>query len=380
MAKRALITGITGQDGSYLAELLLGKGYEVHGIVRRASTTNYWRIEHLLERMQLHPADLLDQLSLIRVIDRVRPHEFYNLAAMSFVPASWDQPMLTGEFNSQGVTRMLEAMRQVDPTIRFYQASSSEMYGKVREVPQTELTPFYPRSPYGVSKVFAHYITVNYRESYDLFAVSGILFNHESPRRGLEFVTRKVTDGVARIKLGLADALHLGNLDAQRDWGFAGDYVRAMWMMLQQDKADDFVISTGESHSVRELVDVAFNHAGLDPDKYVKLDPRFLRPAEVDHLIGDAAKAKQVLGLAAGRRLPSAGHDDGGRRSRAPVRSPGPAHAGSLIPGPVSARAAALWRPGAIHPGRAASGARESQGGCCARAAPRGARDRCCAR
>jgi len=296
MATRALITGITGQDGSYLAELLLGKGYEVHGIVRRASTTNYWRIEHLLERIQLHPADLLDQLSLIRVLDRVRPHEFYNLAAMSFVPASWDQPMLTGEYNSQGVTRTLEAMRQVDPGIRFYQASSSEMYGKVREVPQTELTPFYPRSPYGVSKVFAHYITVNYRESYNLFAVSGILFNHESPRRGLEFVTRKVTDGVARIKLGLADAISLGNLDARRDWGFAGDYVRAMWMMLQQDKADDYVISTGESHSVRELVDVAFGHAGLDPGKYVKLDPRFLRPAEVDHLIGDAAKAKQVLG------------------------------------------------------------------------------------
>ena len=217
MAKRALITGITGQDGSYLAELLLANGYEVHGIVRRASTTNYWRIEHLLERIRLHPADLLDQLSLIRVIDVVRPHEFYNLAAMSFVPASWDQPMLTGEYNSQGVTRVLEAMRQVDPSIKFYQASSSEMYGKVREVPQTELTPFYPRSPYGVSKVFAHYITVNYRESYDLFAVSGILFNHESPRRGLEFVTRKVTDGVARIKLGMADALHLGNLDAQRD-------------------------------------------------------------------------------------------------------------------------------------------------------------------
>jgi GDPmannose 4,6-dehydratase len=296
MAKRALITGITGQDGSYLAELLLDKGYEVHGIVRRASTTNYWRIEHLLERITLHPADLLDQLSLIRVLDTVRPQEFYNLAAMSFVPSSWDQPMLTGEYNSQGVTRTLEAMRQVDPSIRFYQASSSEMYGKVREVPQTELTPFYPRSPYGVSKVFAHYITVNYRESYDLFAVSGILFNHESPRRGLEFVTRKVTDGVARIKLGLADALYLGNLDAQRDWGFAGDYVRAMWMMLQQDKADDYVISTGESHSVRELVDVAFQHAGLDPGKYVKLDPRFLRPAEVDHLIGDASKAKQVLG------------------------------------------------------------------------------------
>jgi GDPmannose 4,6-dehydratase len=296
MAKRALITGLTGQDGSYLAELLLSHGYEVHGIVRRASAYNYWRIDHLLDRITIHPADLLDQLSLIRVLDVVRPHEFYNLAAMSFVPASWDQPMLTGEYNAQGVTRALEAVRQVDPTIRFYQASSSEMFGKIREVPQTELTPFHPRSPYGVSKVFAHYITVNYRESYDLFAVSGILFNHESPRRGLEFVTRKVTDAVARIKLGLADSLALGNLDAQRDWGFAGDYVRAMWMMLQQDKADDYVIATGLSHSVRELVDVAFHHAGLDPGKYVKLDPKFLRPAEVDHLIGDAAKAKQELG------------------------------------------------------------------------------------
>ena len=251
MAKTALITGITGQDGSYLAELLLDKGYQVVGAVRRASTTNYWRIEHLLDRITLKPADLLDQLSLIRVIDDVKPDEIYNLAAMSFVPASWDQPMLTGEFNAQGVTRVLEAVRHVNPRIRLYQASSSEMFGKVREVPQTELTPFYPRSPYGVSKVYAHYITVNYRESYDLFAVSGILFNHESPRRGLEFVTRKVTDGVARIKLGLADSLSLGNLDAHRDWGFAGDYVRAMWMMLQQDKADDFVIATGESHSVQ---------------------------------------------------------------------------------------------------------------------------------
>jgi GDPmannose 4,6-dehydratase len=296
MGKRALITGITGQDGSYLAELLLDKGYEVFGVVRRASTTNYWRIEHLLDRIQLRPADLLDQLSLVRVIDEVRPREIYNLAAMSFVPASWDQPLLTGEFNSQGVTRMLEAVRQVDSTIRLYQASSSEMYGKVREVPQTELTPFYPRSPYGVSKVFAHYITVNYRESYNLFAVSGILFNHESPRRGLEFVTRKVTDGVARIKLGLADSLGLGNLDAHRDWGFAGDYVRAMYLMLQQDRADDYVIATGESHSVRELVEVAFEHAGLDWTKYVKLDPKFLRPAEVDHLIGDCAKARRALG------------------------------------------------------------------------------------
>ena len=296
MARRALITGITGQDGSYLAELLLEKGYEVFGAVRRASTTNYWRIEHLLDRITLKPADLLDQLSLIRVIEDVKPDEVYNLAAMSFVPASWDQPLLTGEFNAQGVTRVLEAVRHTNPKIRVYQASSSEMYGKVREVPQTELTPFYPRSPYGVSKVYAHYITVNYRESYDLFAVSGILFNHESPRRGLEFVTRKVTDGVARIKLGLAETLGLGNLDAQRDWGFAGDYVRAMWMMLQQNTADDYVIATGESHSVRELVEIAFAHVGLDWQKYVRLDPRFLRPAEVDHLIGDASKARATLG------------------------------------------------------------------------------------
>lgn len=294
--KRALITGISGQDGSYIAELLLEKGYEVHGITRRLSAPNLWRIEHLLDRIQLHAADLLDQLSLIRVIDRVRPQELYNLAAMSFVPASWDQPMLTGEFNSQGVTRVLEAVRQVDPGIRVYQASSSEMFGKVREVPQTEKTPFYPRSPYGVSKVFAHYITVNYRESYGLFAVSGILFNHESPRRGLEFVTRKVSDGVARIKLGLADSLSLGNLDAHRDWGFAGDYVRAMWLMLQQPEPDDYVIATGVSHSVKDLVEVAFGHAGLDWQKYVRTDPSLLRPAEVDHLIGDASKARAVLG------------------------------------------------------------------------------------
>jgi GDPmannose 4,6-dehydratase len=291
-SKRALITGITGQDGSYLAELLLEKGYEVYGLTRRLSAANYWRIEHLLDRLTLIPGDLLDQLSLIRVLERVRPIEVYNLAAMSFVPASWDQPMLTGEFNSQGVTRVLEAIRVVDPTIKLYQASSSEMYGKVREVPQRETTPFYPRSPYGVSKVFAHYITVNYRESYGLFAVSGILFNHESPRRGLEFVTRKVTDGVARIKLGQSNELRLGNLDAHRDWGFAGDYVRAMWMMLQQDEADDYVIATGESHSVQELVEVAFAHAGLDWRAHVKQDPAFLRPAEVDHLIGDAGKAK----------------------------------------------------------------------------------------
>ena len=296
MTRRALITGITGQDGSYLAEFLLDKGYAVTGVVRRSSAPNLWRIEHLLDRIELRPADLLDQLSLIRLLQDVRPHELYNLAAMSFVPASWDQPMLTGEFNSQGVTRILEAVRHVDPAIRLYQASSSEMYGRVREVPQTETTPFYPRSPYGVSKVFGHYITVNYRESYGLFAVSGILFNHESPRRGLEFVTRKVTDGVARIKLGLADHLGLGNLDACRDWGFAGDYVRAMWMMLQQDAADDYVIATGISHSVRALVEIAFAHAGLDWEMYVRVDPAFLRPAEVDHLIGDARKASRVLG------------------------------------------------------------------------------------
>jgi len=294
--KRALITGITGQDGSYLAELLLKEGYEVFGQTRRLSAANYWRIEHLLDRVTLIPGDLLDQLSLIRVLERVQPREVYNLAAMSFVPASWEQPMLTGEFNSQGVTRVLEAIRVVDPAIRVYQASSSEMFGKVREVPQRETTPFYPRSPYGVSKVFAHYITVNYRESYDLFAVSGILFNHESPRRGLEFVTRKVTDGVARIKLGLAKELRLGNLDAHRDWGFAGDYVRAMYQMLQQPAADDYVIATGESHSVRELVEIAFGHAGLDWQAFVREDPALLRPAEVDHLIGDASKARTTFG------------------------------------------------------------------------------------
>jgi GDPmannose 4,6-dehydratase len=295
MSKRAIITGITGQDGSYLAELLLAKGYEVVGTVRRASAPNFWRVQHLLDRITIKPADLLDQLSLIRVIDEVRPHELYNLAAMSFVPASWDQPMLTGEFNAQGVTRVLEAVRQVDPGIRLYQASSSEMFGKVREVPQNELTPFYPRSPYGVSKVFAHYITVNYRESYDLFAVSGMLFNHESPRRGLEFVTRKVTDGVARIKHGLTSTLALGNLDAKRDWGFAGDYVRAMWSMLQQERPDDYVIATGISHSVRDLVEVAFGHVGLDWRKHVTLDPKLIRPAEVEHLIGDSTKARTEL-------------------------------------------------------------------------------------
>ena len=296
MARRALITGITGQDGSYLAELLLEKGYEVFGMMRRSSAPNLWRVQHLLDRIVLKPADLLDQLSLLRLVDDVRPHELYNLAAMSFVPASWDQPMLTGEFNAQGVTRLLDAVRRVDPSIRFYQASSSEMFGKVRQVPQNELTPFYPRSPYGVSKVFAHYITVNYRESYNLFAVSGMLFNHESPRRGLEFVTRKVSDGVARIKLGLADTLPVGNLDAQRDWGFAGDYVRMMWLMLQQDRADDYVIATGVSHSVRELVEIAFARAGLDWQKHVRIDPALLRPAEVDHLLGDASKARAELG------------------------------------------------------------------------------------
>jgi GDPmannose 4,6-dehydratase len=298
MRKRAIITGITGQDGSYLAELLLERGYEVFGVIRRLSAPNVWRIDHLADRITLRPGDLLDQLSLIRLFADVRPDEVYNLAAMSFVPASWDQPMLTGEFNAQGVTRVLEAIRHVDPSIKLYQASSSEMFGKVREVPQTELTPFYPRSPYGVSKVYGHYITVNYRESYGLFACSGILFNHESPRRGLEFVTRKVTDGVARIKLGLAESLSLGNLDAQRDWGFAGDYVRAMWLMLQQERPDDYVIATGESHSVRELVEVAFGHVGLDWQKYVRLDPSLIRPAEVDHLVGDASKARKELGWA----------------------------------------------------------------------------------
>ena len=294
--KRALITGITGQDGSYLAELLLDKGYHVTGVIRRLSAPNVWRIQHLLDKITLFQADLLDQLSLIKAVEESQPDEFYNLAAMSFVPSSWDQPMLTGEYNAQGVTRALEAVRSVNPKIRFYQASSSEMYGRVREVPQTELTPFYPRSPYGVSKVFGHYITVNYRESYDLFAVSGILFNHESPRRGIEFVTRKVTDGVARIALGMTDSLKLGNLDACRDWGFSGDYVRAMWLMLQQEKPDDYVIATGQAHSVKELVQIAFGHVGLDWTKHVGVDPAFLRPAEVDHLIGDPAKARRVLG------------------------------------------------------------------------------------
>jgi GDPmannose 4,6-dehydratase len=298
MPKRAMITGISGQDGSYLAELLLDQGYEVTGIIRRLSYPNLDRIAHLLNRIKLHPADLLDELSLIRAIEENQPDEFYNLAAMSFVPASWDQPLLTGEFNAQGVTRVLDAIRRVNPKIRIYQASSSEMFGKVREVPQTELTPFYPRSPYGVSKVFGHYITVNYRESYGLFACAGILFNHESPRRGIEFVTRKVSDGVARIKLGLEQKLYLGNLEAHRDWGFAGDYVRAMWLMLQQPTPDDYVVATGKSHSVRDLVEVAFGHVGLDWKQHVEVDPQFLRPAEVDHLIGNAAKARQNLGWA----------------------------------------------------------------------------------
>jgi GDPmannose 4,6-dehydratase len=294
--KKAIITGITGQDGSYLADLLLAKGYEVHGMVRRASTETFERINHLVGRVRLHQADLLDQLSIIDVFREVQPDEVYNLAAMSFVPTSWKQPVLTGEFTAIGVTRVLEAIRLLDPKgIKFYQASSSEMFGKVCETPQRETTPLYPRSPYGVAKVYGHYITVNYRESYGMFACSGILFNHESPRRGLEFVTRKVTDGVARIKLGLAGALRLGNLDAKRDWGFAGDYVKAMWLMLQQDQPDDYVIATGETHSVRELVEEAFRHVGLDWKNHVVQDPALMRPAEVDLLVGDATKAKRVL-------------------------------------------------------------------------------------
>jgi len=294
--KVAFITGITGQDGSYLAEFLLEKGYKVYGMVRRASVDKYERIAHIMDRIELIQGDLLDQYSLISALKKAQPTEVYNLAAQSFVPTSWAQPVLTSEFTAVGVTRMLESIRLVDPKIKFYQASSSEMYGKVLETPQTEQTPFYPRSPYGVAKVYGHYITVNYRESYDLFAVSGILFNHESPRRGLEFVTRKVTDGVARIKGGLSSELRLGNLDARRDWGFAGDYVEAMWLMLQQDTPDDYVIATGETRTVKELVQVAFEHAGLDWQKFVKLDPAFIRPAEVDLLIGDPSKAKRKLG------------------------------------------------------------------------------------
>jgi GDPmannose 4,6-dehydratase len=293
---RALITGITGQDGSYLAELLLEKGYDVHGMVRRSSTETFQRLEGFRDRITLHTGDLLDQRSLVDVLRECEPDEIYNLAAMSFVAASWSQPVLTAEFTGAGVTRMLEAMREVTPEARFYQASSSEMFGKVLEVPQTENTPFYPRSPYGVAKCYGHFITVNYRESYDLFACSGILFNHESERRGLEFVTRKVTHGAAAIKLGLAEDLALGNMDAERDWGYAKDYVEAMWLMLQQDEPDDFVIATNEAHSVRELVEIAFDQVGLDPERHVRTDPRFMRPAEVEHLIGDYSKAKEQLG------------------------------------------------------------------------------------
>jgi GDPmannose 4,6-dehydratase len=294
--RRALITGITGQDGSYLAELLLEEGYEVHGMVRRSSTEKFDRIEHVRERVSLHQGDLLDQRSLVDALRAARPDEIYNLAAMSYVAASWVQPTLTAEFSGTGVTRLLEAMREACPEARFYQASSSEMFGKVREVPQTELTPFYPRSPYGVAKVYGHFITVNYRESYGLHATSGILFNHESPRRGLEFVTRKITWHAAAIKLGLRQELGLGNLDAERDWGFAGDYVRAMWLMLQQDDPSDYVVATGVTHSVRECLEVAFDHAGLAIDDHVRLDETMLRPAEVEHLIGDASKARRELG------------------------------------------------------------------------------------
>jgi GDPmannose 4,6-dehydratase len=292
----ALITGVTGQDGSYLADFLLTQGYRVVGMVRRSSTENFERIEHLRGKIEIRQADLLDQLSLITLLRDVRPREVYNLASMSFVPTSWDQPVLTGEFTALGVTKVLEALRLVDREIHFYQASSSEMFGKVQEVPQTERTPFYPRSPYGVAKLYGHWITVNYRESYNLFACSGILFNHESPRRGKEFVTRKVTDGVARIKLGLADRLPLGNLEARRDWGFAGDYVQAMWRMLQQPTPDDYVVASGATHSVRELCEIAFARVGLDWQDHVVVDPQFVRPAEVDLLLGDASKAKRVLG------------------------------------------------------------------------------------
>jgi GDPmannose 4,6-dehydratase len=293
---RALITGITGQDGSYLAEFLLKKGYKVFGMVRRSSTENFERISHFRDRIVLKQADLLDQPSIFSLIEEIKPDEIYNLAAQSFVPTSWSQPVLTGEFNALGVTKILEAIRYGKRKIKFYQASSSEMFGKVREVPQNEKTPFYPRSPYGVAKVYAHFITVNYRESFDIFACSGILFNHESPRRGLEFVTRKITDGVARIKLGLAKKLYLGNLDAKRDWGFAGDYVKAMWLMLQLEKPEDFVIATGTNHSVREFCEIAFAHVGLNYKKYVETDPQLIRPAEVEHLLGDSSKAKKKLG------------------------------------------------------------------------------------
>ena len=296
MAKVALITGITGQDGSYLADFLLEQGYEVAGMVRRTSTVNFGRIEHIQNRVKLVHGDLLDQTSLLDIMSELKPDEIYNLAAQSFVPVSWKQPVLTGEFTALGVTRMLEAMRSIVPEARFYQASSSEMFGKVQEVPQSEETPFYPRSPYGVAKVYGHWITVNYRESYDLFACSGILFNHESPRRGLEFVTRKVTYGAAQIKLGLADELRLGNLDARRDWGYAGDYVRAMWLMLQQEEPDDYVVGTGETHSVKELCKLAFRYLDLDWERYVIVDREFYRPAEVDLLVSDPTKAREAMG------------------------------------------------------------------------------------
>jgi GDPmannose 4,6-dehydratase len=296
MTKTALITGITGQDGSYLAELLIGKGYKIFGLVRRSSSDNLHRLEHLRPHLTLLQADLLDQSSLISAMEESQPSEVYNLAAQSFVPTSWQQPVLTAEFTALGVTRLLDAIRNVCPQARFYQASSSEMFGKVRETPQKETTPFHPRSPYGVAKVYGHYITVNYRESYGMFACSGILFNHESPRRGLEFVTRKITHGVARIKHGLDEELRLGNLEAKRDWGFAGDYVRAMWLMLQQEQPDDYVVGTGETHSVEEFVRIAFDHAGLDWRRHVVIDPRFYRPAEVDVLLGDASKARRKLG------------------------------------------------------------------------------------
>jgi GDPmannose 4,6-dehydratase len=295
-ARRALITGITGQDGSYLAEFLLEKGYDVYGVVRRSSTEKFERIAHIKDRVTLVQADLTDQGSMVEAVATIRPQEVYNLAAQSFVPTSWNQPLLTGEVTGLGVTRILEALRLVDKSIRFYQASSSEMFGHVQETPQTERTPLYPRSPYGVAKVYGHWITVNYRESYDMYACSGILFNHESPRRGLEFVTRKVTDGVARIKLGLQDSISLGNLEAKRDWGFAGDYVRAMWLMLQQDTPDDYVVSSDETHSVRELCEIAFARVGLDWEQHVKVDPKFYRPAEVHLLLGDSTKARKALG------------------------------------------------------------------------------------
>ncbi|MCB1255782.1 MAG: GDP-mannose 4,6-dehydratase [Microthrixaceae bacterium] len=305
MSKRALITGITGQDGSYLAELLLSEGYEVIGMVRRSSTVTFERIAHLQDRISTVPGDLLDQASLIDLLRTYEPSEVYNLAAQSFVQTSFNQPVLTGDVTALGVTRMLDAIRMTDPSIRFYQASSSEMFGKVVEVPQRETTPLYPRSPYGVAKVYGHWITVNYRESYDLHATSGILFNHESPRRGLEFVTRKISNAVAKIKLGMADELRLGNLDAKRDWGFAGDYVRAMWLMLQQDTPEDYVVATGHTHSVREFCEVAFGHVGLDYEQHVVIDEAFYRPAEVDLLVGDPAKAAEKLGW-----TPSVGFED----------------------------------------------------------------------